>query len=137
MSCHPRTRAFRRYNIRVIWLSLGYAAAILFATYAFRHHLLSGAIVYLIAVLPALPIIGMFVAMGRYITEETDEYQRLLLTRQMLWATGFALSVATVWGFLQAYDLIERVDGYWVVVLWYFGLGLGSVANAVIERRAA
>jgi len=82
-----------------------------------------------VAVLPALPIIGLFVAMGRYLVEEQDEYVRMLMVRQTLWASGFALSAATIWGFLQNFDLIGPVDGYWIVVVWYFGLGIGSVAN--------
>jgi hypothetical protein len=137
MQCSPGSRAYRRYNLRVIVLSLLYAAFLLSASYAFKHHLLSGPVVYGVAVLPALPIIGLFVALARYIAEEQDEYLRMLTVRQMLWASGFALSVATIWGFLQAYDLVERVDGYWVAVLWYFGLGLGQIANAITEKGAA
>jgi hypothetical protein len=84
---------------------------------------------YVVAILPAMPIIGLFLAMGRYLVEEQDEYVRMLMVRQTLWASGFALSAATVWGFLQNFDLLGPVDGYWIVVAWYFGLGIGSVAN--------
>ena len=33
------------------------------------------------------------------------------MVRQTLWASGFALSVATVWGFLESFDLVGHVDG--------------------------
>ena len=124
-----RTSAWKRYNLRVIWLSLGYAAFLLFAVYAFKHHLLHGAVAYLAAVLPALPIIGIFGAMGRYLVEEQDEYVRMLMIRQTLWASGFALSVATIWGFLESFDLVGHVDSYNIAVIWFLGLGVGSMMN--------
>ena len=124
-----RTQAWRRYNWRAIWLSLAYAVFLIGAVYGFKHELIPGALKYPVAVLPALPIIGLFISMGRYLVEEQDEYVRTLMVRQTLWASGFALSAATVWGFLQNFDLLGPVDGYWIVIAWYFGLGLGSVAN--------
>jgi hypothetical protein len=124
-----RTQAWKRYNWRAIWLSLAYAVFLIGAVYGFKHELIPDTLKYPVAVLPALPIIGLFVAMGRYLVEEQDEYVRTLMVRQTLWASGFALSAATIWGFLQNFDLLGPVDGYWIVIAWYFGLGLGSVAN--------
>jgi len=124
-----RTQAWRRYNWRAIWLSLAYAVFLIGAVYGFKHELIPGALKYPVALLPALPIIGLFISIGRYLVEEQDEYVRTLMVRQTLWASGFALSAATVWGFLQNFDLLGPVDGYWIVIAWYFGLGLGGVAN--------
>ena len=125
----PRSAAWMRYNWRLIWLSLLYAAFLLPAVYGFKHHLISGGLQYVVAVLPALPIVGLFIAMGRYLVEEQDEYVRMLRVREMLWAMGFTLSCATIWGFLDNFGLVGHVDGYWIVVLWYFGQGIGSIAN--------
>ena len=125
----PRSAAWVRYNWRVIWLSLLYCAFLLPAVYGFKHRLIAGAVAWIVAVLPAIPIIGIFAAMGRYLVEERDEYVRTLRVRQMLWASGFALSCATVWGFLDNFGLVGHADGYWVVVAWYFGLGIGGIAN--------
>jgi hypothetical protein len=124
-----RTSAWKRYNWRVIWLSLLYAAFLLPAVYGFKHHLILGAGAWLVAILPAIPIIGIFAAMGRYLVEEQDEYVRMLMVRQMLWAMGFTLSVATIWGFLDNFGLVGHADGYWVVVAWFFGLGIGGIFN--------
>ncbi len=79
-----RSAAMRRYDRRVIRLSLLYAALLIAVVYLFRHQLLSGPIAYVAAVLPALPIIGILGAIGRYLTEETDEYLRLMMARQAL-----------------------------------------------------
>ena len=124
-----RTPAWKRYNWRVIWLSLAYAIFLLPAVYGFKHQLIPGGFKYLVAVLPALPIVGLFFAMGRYLVEEQDEYVRMLMVRQSLWASGFTLSLATVWGFLDNFGLVGHIDGYWIVVVWYFGLAIGALVN--------
>ena len=123
--------AAKRYNRRVIWLSLGYAVLLLAAVYAFKHQLLSGAAMWVAAILPALPVIGIFAAIGRYLVEENDEYLRMLLVRQTLWASGFALSAATLWGFLESFGLVGHVDGYYVAIAWFGGLGRGACINRV------
>ena len=118
--------AWKRYNIRVVWLSMLYAIFLLAAVYAFKHQLLGGPIAYIAAIAPALPIVGIFVAMGRYLIEEQDEYLRMLLVRQSLWASGFALSLATMWGFLESFDMVGHIDAYYIAVAWFGGLGLGA-----------
>lgn len=124
-----RTPAWKRYNWRVVWLSLLYTAFLFAAVYGFNHQLLHGIAGYVAAILPALPIIGIFVAIGRYLVEEQDEYVRMLMVRQTLWASGFALSVATIWGFLESFDLVSHIDSYYIAVLWFGGLGLGAWIN--------
>jgi hypothetical protein len=124
-----RTPAWKRYNHRVIWLSLLYAAFLLPAVYGFKHNLVPGQLKYMVAILPALPIIGIFGAIGRYLVEEQDEYVRMLMVRQILWASAFTLSIATTWGFLDNFGLVGHADGYWIVILWFFGLGLGGIYN--------
>jgi len=119
----------KRYNWRVIWLSLLYAAFLLAAVFGFKHQLFSGVLAYIMAILPALPIIGIFAVMGRYLVEEQDEYVRMLTVRQSLWASGFALSVATIWGFLESFNMVEHVDSYSVAIIWFMGLAVGSLMN--------
>jgi hypothetical protein len=123
--------AWKRYNWRVIQLSLLYATFLVAAVYGFRHQLLHGPIAYVAAILPALPIIGIFLAIGRYLVEEQDEYVRMLMVRQTLWASGIALSAATIWGFLENFDLVGHIDAYYIAVVWFFGLGIGSLINKV------
>jgi uncharacterized membrane protein (DUF2068 family) len=126
-----------RYEKRVVILSLVYSIALLGTVYAFKHHLLGGPVAFVAAVLPALPIIGIFAAMGLYLVEEQDEYVRMVMVRQTLWASGFALSIATIWGFLESFDLVQHVAAYSVSVLWFAGLGLGSLANKLTLGRGA
>jgi hypothetical protein len=126
-----RCAAWKRYNVRLIWLSLAYAVFLLAAVYAFKQQLLSGPVAYGAAILPALPIIGIFAAIGRYLVEEQDEYVRMLMVRQTLWASGIALSVATVWGFLESFELVGHPEFYWIAVIWFGGFGIGACINRV------
>jgi hypothetical protein len=43
--------AQRRYNMRVIWLSLAYAGLLMGAIYGFNHHMFAGALAYGAAIL--------------------------------------------------------------------------------------
>jgi hypothetical protein len=124
-----KSKAIGRYNRRVIILSLIYAAALIGAVYGFKHQLLSGPVAWIVAILPALPIIGMLLVIGRYLTEETDEYLRDMMVRQALIATGFALSISTAWGFLENFGLVPHVYAYYAVILWFAGLGIGACVN--------
>ena len=127
-----RSTAWKRYNWRVVWLSLIYAAFLIAAVYGFKHAMIPAAFKYLVAVLPALPIIGIFGAMGRYLVEEQDEYVRMLMVRQTLWASAITLSLATIWGFLESFELVSHIDAYYVSVVWFSGLGLGACINRVM-----
>jgi hypothetical protein len=121
----------------VIWLSLAYVLFLFGAISAFQQRMIEGPLAYLVAVLPALPIVGVFVAIGRYLVEERDEYVRMLMVRQSLWASGFALSIATAWGFLENFELVGHVDAYYIAVLWFAGLGLGACINRFTLGSAA
>ena len=121
--------AQRRYNRSVILLSLAYALILFGVITFFKNSSPTGLSAYAAAILPALPIIGVFFAMGLYLVDEQDEYLRMLTVRQTLWASGFMLSVATIWGFLENFDLVHHIDAYYAAVLWFGGLGLGACIN--------
>ena len=131
-----KSAAQANYTRTVLILSVAYGVLLIGAELAFENDLLTTPLTYAVAILPAMPIIGMFAAIGRYLVDERDEYLRMLMVRQSLIASGFALSLATMWGFLDSFDLIFHLDGYWVAVAWFGGLGLGQCVNNVIARRA-
>ena len=121
--------AQRRYNRSVLLLSLAYALILFGVITFFKNSSPTGLSAYAAAILPALPIVGIFAVMGRYLSDEHDEFVRMLTVRQTLYASAFALSIATIWGFLENFDLVGHIDAYYVAVLWFGGLGIGSCIN--------
>ncbi len=129
--------AQQRYNRRTLILSVVYAAFLCLAVFVFSRHLIAGPAALALGVLPALPVVGFFVTAGAYLVDERDEYLRMLFARQSLIATGTAMTAATVWGFLEGFELVPHAVAYVWPIVWFAGLGLGGCANGVIERKAA
>lgn len=119
--------AMRRY-LRRLAISMTLYMAFLFVALRYVDEVTDPA-AYLLGALPGIAVLGVFWAVGRLIIEETDEYLRMLLVRQTLVATAFALSIATVWGFLENVRLVPHVDAFYITVLWFAGLGVGSLVN--------
>ena len=125
-----KSPATRRYLIRLAVLMSAYLVTLFVAVYAFRHQLVSGPLAYPLAVLPAVPVIGVFWAVMRLLVEEPDEYLRMLFVRQALIATGFCLTVMTIWEFLQNFDLVPPGNGgFGAAFFWFMGLGVGALYN--------
>ena len=127
--------AHRRYTWRVMGFMTVYVVTLVAAKYAVAARLADGPALWALAVLPALPILGVFWAMGRLLVEETDEYLRQQLVRQCLVAIAFALSIATVWGFLENFGLVPHADAYWAAILFFAGLGVGGCFNLLSRPR--
>lgn len=120
------TAAGLAYNRRMLPLAAAYVVVMLGAILMHERLHVTGPALYLIAILPALPLIGIVWALGRFLVEETDEYQRSLAVRKMLVATGVLLVVATIWGFLEQFGLAPHLPAYWCFIVWCFGLGVGA-----------
>ncbi len=124
-----KSPAMRRYLLRLGAAMGAYIVTLSAALRLVGNHIVTGPLAYLLALLPGLSIVAVFWAIGRLMVEEKDEYIRLLFVRQSLVATGFTLSVSTMWGFLENFDLVPHVDAFYIAVLWFGGLGLGSLYN--------
>ena len=129
-----KSPALRRYNYTVLGLSLAYMGALFGIVALFRTRPPHGALAYAAAILPALPLVGIFLAWGRYLTDEPDEYIRMLTIRQTLIATGFMLSATTTWGFLESFGLAVHIPAYAAGILWFAGLMLGGCVNIFAVR---
>jgi hypothetical protein len=123
------TPAIRRYNRRFTAMSFGYVIALFAAIGLDREGQVHGPLLWLLALLPALPIMGMIMTMARLLVEETDEYQRMRIVRASLVATGLLLAVASVWGFLEMFALVPHVWAWAVFPVWAVGLAFGQLAN--------
>ena len=123
--------AHRRYVWRVAAAMTGYVLTLLLANYLIDHAGVTGALAIAAALLPAICVAGVFWALALLLVEERDEYVRMLLVRQVLVASGVTLTVATLWGFLEDFQLVAHVPVWSVTPLFFIGLGLGAVVNKV------
>ena len=125
-----KSPAIRRYLLRMAVLMTFYIVTLFAAVRLFRADAISGPVAYALAILPALPIIGVFWAVMRLLVEEPDEFIRMLHVRQSLVATGFCLTVMTIWEFLQNFDLVPPGNGgFGAAFFWFMGLGIGAIYN--------
>lgn len=122
----PSQRAYIR---RMVALMALYLAAVIGGSLAKSAGLLNDVTTVAVAVTSGLCIAGVFWAIGRLIVEEQDEFLRMLIVRQALIATGLSLSIASIHGFLSVFDVLPRIDLYWVAILWFAGLLVGGVSN--------
>ena len=123
------TPAMAAYNRRIIPASIVYMVAVVFAVTAHAKGFASGPTAYVIALLPALPILRILWIMGQFFAEETDEYQKSQMARRYIIATGFMLSIATVYGFLEQFQLVPYQPSYWAFILWCIGLGVAGLVD--------
>jgi hypothetical protein len=127
--CGAKGEAQRRYMKRVAVFTFLYMVVLGIMTFTLRQGDVHPALRTFLALLPGLSIIGIFWSIGRLIVEEQDEFLRMLVIRQSLIATGFAMCAASVWGFLEVAQVVPHLDAYLWAVAWFFGLGIGAVAN--------
>jgi len=126
-ACGFTSKAMRTYNRRVLVAAMTYVV-VLFGSMGIARYFEPPALVrILLAIAAALPVLFIIRAMALLLREETDEYLRTRLVEQSLVATGFLLTVATLYGFLNAFDLAPRIDAWAVVPLWAVGLGIGRI----------
>lgn len=133
----PKSTAVRRYANRLSVFMTAYVALIFTMGWLFRHAPPPAPWNAMLAILPALPVLGVVWTVMRLLVEETDEFWRMLFVRQVLIATGFCLTVMTIWEFLQTYDVVAPGQhGFGTAFFWFMGLGVGAVWNGVTLRRA-
>ena len=131
VACPGKGQVQKRYIKRMAIFTSLYLAAVALTAFADKELALSDTARFSSALLPGFAVIGTFWAIGRLIIEEQDEFLRMLTVRQSLIATAIALSAASVWGFLEAEELVSHIDAFWWVVVWFFGIAVGAVSNRI------
>ncbi|MDE8653785.1 hypothetical protein [Novosphingobium album (ex Liu et al. 2023)] len=118
--------AMLRYNRRMAIASVLYVLGLGIAVALYKRGVLGPVPSFIIAMLPALPTLGMIWAMARYLVEEQDEYLRHRATLASLIGLGLVLALGSFWGFLETFAVVPHVWSWWVVPVWAIGMGLGQ-----------
>jgi len=118
------TPAQRAHTRRVLWLMLAYVILLPPLVWIRANTAVAGSIPLLMAVLAALPVLGIFASWGRYLSDERDEYHQALTLKRIAVATNATMGAAVVWGFLQAFGVMPLTEAYWVPFVWVVFQGL-------------
>ena len=127
-------RAALRYTKGIIASSLAYMLGLGVAIWVWRNLDPSTGLTWLLAMLPVIPIFAMLFVMGRYIVEEQDEYLRHRAVMASLVGLGAVLAIGSFWGFLETFELVPHVPGWWAVPIWAMGMGLGQAWLTMRDR---
>jgi hypothetical protein len=126
MPCLPNSKAGRRYIYRLVPTMALYLLFLFISKWMFHHLHPIGIMVYLLALLPALPLVGSLAVVGLYIAEETDDFERSIIVQSMLWGLGGALSVSTIWGFLEDFANAPHISSFYVYVFFWIFMGISQ-----------
>ncbi len=121
----------RRFLIRLLIVAVIFALSISLARHLVGQESLERPLLWALAIIPGLAMVSIFYAYGMLIVEQEDEFIRMLLLRQLIIATGIALSFAIAWGFLEEFGLVEHIYLYNVAVAWILGFALGGLVNKI------
>jgi cytochrome bd-type quinol oxidase subunit 2 len=130
--CFVRSEAARLYRRRQSIAITVYVVLLFGVIWAKLGLSLSGPAAYAIAVLPCLPLVAVVAAMGLYLREERDEFERMVQVESALWATGVVLVLSTAWGFIEMLASAPHVPSWVWFPLWSVSLGFG---NLITRRR--
>lgn len=127
--------ATSRYNRGMMAASMLYLAGMGIAVYLHRIVEIDPALMWAVAFLPILPIFAMIWVMGRYIAEEDDEFLRHRAIMAALGGLALLLAAASLWGFLEQFELVAHAPGWWSVPIWALGMGVTRMWLLVRDRE--
>jgi len=132
MECKTNNPAVWRFTVHFIVLMLLYAVFSILSTCVLLLLHPTGIVIWLLALLPALPIGGAVVLTGRYMSEEKDEFQRAVLVQALLGGIGATLVVTTAWGFLENYAHFQRLN---ILMIWPLYLIFVGISYGLVKAR--
>jgi hypothetical protein len=122
----------KRYRRRLAAAMIAYFLVLVGSLSLLREGHLTGPLLWIVAAAPAIPILGVLVAMGLYLKEEPDEFERMIHVESMLWGLGAVLAVSTVWGFLANAQVVPAPPLFMTFPLFCVTWGL---SQPFIRRR--
>jgi FtsH-binding integral membrane protein len=129
-SINPTTLAARRYRTQLIVTMAAYCV-VLFATIAALDRLNpQGALRFVLALAPVVPIAFIIPAMARYF-RDSDELERRIVTEAFAIGAGTTAILSVTYGFLENTGL-PHLSAWWT---WTVVMGASFVARLVLNRR--
>jgi len=124
MNASPDHAAARRFAVLFTISVISYVSSLGFVFFFLRSHNLSQSAVIALAVIPAIAILAIIAAFGIFIKDLEDEFQRVVLERASLGATGCILAVTSLCGTLEMFTRLPRLPMFLIFPIFWFFFGL-------------
>jgi uncharacterized membrane protein len=72
--------------------------------------------------------------MLRFLVEEEDEYKRFVRVQSFIWATGLAIAIMTVWGFLEDLAKVQPLPGMYPFFIFIVCVGLVQGITEMLRK---
>ncbi len=124
----------RKQYYREFWLSMiAYVLVTLAVGFYVKLGKPTGALLYLLAPLPSIPIAFNFLALLKYLSR-CDEFIRASITRVLVLAIGATIFLATFWGFLESFANAPHLVATWVyAVFWLSYAAISALGRFVFK----
>jgi hypothetical protein len=95
--------AARRYRRTVVLEMIAFLVITWAVSHFVKVHNLSGIELYVLAALPSIPVLGVLFAMGIYLQEEEDEYERYITVHSLLWGAAAMVALSAFLSILRGF----------------------------------
>jgi len=110
MGCMTKNPVVRRFYLRTLAANAIYIVlTICIALYFYKFHP-HGPLATALALLPAVALLGFIIAIGLYLIEDKDEFQRNQMVDVLLWGLGGVLVFTSAWGSLETFTHIRHLN---------------------------
>ena len=130
-----RLAPVRRYLLRLGGGMFFYIVFLIGSVAALNRFELSTQVKVMLALLTALPIGGVIWAVAALMSDpQTDEFERMIMTRSVLASTGLTLFFSALWGFLENFADAPDFPLYLMVPVFF---GLFGLVQPFVRRGFA
>ena len=136
MDCRIKSKAQKTYQKRVAWTMAVYVLLVCATTILVRRVGVSGWLLYLIAVIPCLPVLRLLHVVVLYLREEKDEFQRLLVVNAILAGATVTLMVSAFSDFLRSYTTKGLLPPFTIFVLFWLTFAATQAIQSFTNRVA-
>ena len=134
MGLRPKSVAERNYMRRLLWTMGVYMVLILVTTHLVRREHVTGVLLYVLALVPVLPVLRLLQVLALYIQEEKDEFVRMLVVRSILFATAAVLVVSAFTDFLRSYTPTGAPAPFLVFTVFWVVFGVAQGIQSAMYR---
>ena len=134
MFCKDLTGARKRYQRDSLRLLAAYFVVLLGSIWFIKHHAANRVFLYVGSLLPAILVIALILRVGRYLNEETDEFQKLVRMRAILVGTAALLGALVVDDFLRAFAHAPGFAPFVLFMIFAFAMAITEVVQSLRNR---